>query len=88
MGRALQAALDSGSASGGAWIRAHVEASQLAWQHGEQGGGARVRRASDPGHEPFMLLVPESRIGLIWDGGPGDWGGWKVERWEQHLRQD
>ena len=37
-----------------------------------------------------MLLVPESRMGLIWDGGPGDCrgGGWKVERGEQRLRQD
>ncbi|XDB53105.1 hypothetical protein AB1E18_006628 [Capra hircus] len=36
VGRAMQAALDGGSASGGAWSGVHMEASQLAWQHGEQ----------------------------------------------------
>ncbi|XDA72180.1 hypothetical protein R6Z07F_002470 [Ovis aries] len=36
VGRAMQAALDGGSASGGAWSGVHMEASQPAWQHGEQ----------------------------------------------------
>ena len=51
-----------------------MEVSRPAQQHEVQGGGARVRRASDPGHEPFTLPVPEGRMGLIWDGGPGGRG--------------
>ena len=41
---------------------------------GDQGGANRFRRASDPGHEPFMLSVPEGRMGLTCDGGPGGQG--------------
>ena len=41
---------------------------------GDQGGADRFRRASDPGHEPFMLSVPEGRMGLTCDGGPGGRG--------------
>ena len=65
VGRALQAALDGGSVKGGAWSGVHMEVSRPAQQHEVQGGGARVRRASDPGHEPFMPPVPEGRMGLI-----------------------
>ena len=74
VGRALQAALVGGLAKGGAWSGVHMEVSRPAQQHGVQGGGARVRRASDPGHEPFMLSVPEGRMGLTCDGGPGGRG--------------
>ena len=80
VGRALQAALDRGSANGGTWSGIHMEANQQAQQHGDQGGVARFRRASDPGHEPFTLPVPEGRMGLIWDGGPGGQGG---GRWRE-----
>ena len=45
-------------------------------------GSSRFRRASDPGHEPFMLPVPEGRMGFL----GARW--WKMERREQCLRQD
>ena len=79
VGRALQAALDGGLVKGGAWSGVHMEVSWPAQQHGLQGGGARVRRASDPGHGPFMLPVPEGRMGLIWKGEPGvrEGGRWR-----------
>ena len=80
VGRALQAALVGGLVKGGAWSGVHMEVSRPAQQHGVQGGGARVRRASDPGHESFTLPVPEGRMGLIWDGGPGGQGG---GRWRE-----
>ena len=87
VGRALQAALDRGSASRGVWSGVHMEASHQAWQHGDQGWGHQVQEASDPGHEPFMLPVPEGRMGLIWIRESGA-RGWKVEGGEQRLRRD